>query len=166
MKMAAFGRTSRLAAFGVLGLLASAAAVADSDEDRIDALLHQSGYSYQKAPKAEGVWVIPQHGEALGDFKVITAAGDGLAVIFVIIAHKADLNMNLGLATKMLAMNHEYDRVKIGTDDDGDAFVRVDASIRVLDATEMKEDIHQVAASADEVYATIKPYLVSADAAQ
>ncbi|HEX7964479.1 MAG TPA: hypothetical protein VF651_02070 [Gammaproteobacteria bacterium] len=145
------------AALFASALLFQAPVHADSEEDRIDALLHQSGYTYEK--RAEGVWVVPQKGDSLGDFKVIVAQGEGLVVIFVIIAKKDQMDMGLGLATRMLSMNHEYDRVKVGTDDDGDAFVRLDASLRSMDATEMKEDIHQVAASADEAYSGIKPYL-------
>jgi hypothetical protein len=67
--------------------------------------------------------------------------------------------MDLDLATRMLSLNHELDRVKIGTDDDGDAFVRLDASLRVLDVEETKEDMEQVASASDEVYGDMRPSL-------
>jgi hypothetical protein len=156
-----FRRLPALVTLALAGLLFQAQAWSDDkpspDADRIDALLHQSGYTYEQ--KAPGVWVIPQKGDSLGDFKVIVAVGDGITVVFVIVAAKADMDMDQDLAYKMLHMNHEYDRVKIGVDDDGDAFVRADASVRVLDETEFKDIVHQVSASADEVHAAIKPYL-------
>jgi len=58
-----------------------------------------------------------------------------------------------------LKFNHRVDRVKIGLDDDGDTFVRVDLSLRVLDAQEFKLNVEQVAAGADEVFAGIQTFL-------
>jgi len=48
--------------------------------------------------------------------------------------------------------------VKIGIDNDGDAFVRTDISIRILDKDALKAVIEQVAAAAEETYAAMKPY--------
>lgn len=45
---------------------------------------------------------------------------------------------------------------------EGDVFVRIDLSIRVLDKQEMQENIDQVAAAANEVFAGLKPYLITA----
>ena len=139
-------------------LLFPASARADNATDsvKIEALLKQTGLTYER--KAEEVFVLPHEGKNLGDFQVVLANGDGIEVMFVIIAKKARISMTPELAQKMLFANHNYDRVKVGLDDDGDAFVRDDATIRVLDASELKVNINQVAAAADEIYGELKPY--------
>jgi hypothetical protein len=53
------------------------------------------------------------------------------------------------------------DRVKISIDKDGDLNVRVDLSIRRLDVEELKTNIEQLSAAADELYSAIKPFLTS-----
>jgi len=140
-----------------LGLAAPASADDAADAKRVDKLLKQAGYTFEK--KNDTVWVIKQHGENLGDFKEILAIGDGLLVIFATIARDADLPRTADLEYKMLQMNHQLDRIKVEIDDDGDADVRSDVTLRTLDTAELKEQVHQVAASADEVYAAIKPFL-------
>ena len=80
-------------------------------------------------------------------------------MIFVTIARDADIPRTAELEYKMLQLNHEMDRIKVEIDDDGDAAVRSDVTVRTLDTAEMKEQVHQVAASADEVYSAMKPYL-------
>jgi len=134
----------------------AAAPAADPNTAKVAQLLQGSDYEFTK--KTASVWVIPKQGKSLGDFKVIGANEGDLLVIFVIIAEKAHMKMSLDLATRMLKMNHEFDQVKIGIDDDGDAFVRADMSIRVLDEEAFKASVEQVAAAADEAYAGIKPY--------
>ena len=140
-----------------LGLAAPASADDAADAKRVDKLLKQAGYTFEK--KNDTVWVIKQHGENLGDFKEILAIGDGLLVIFATIARDADVPRTADLEYKMLQMNHQLDRIKVEIDDDGDADVRSDVTLRTLDTAELKEQVHQVAASADEVYAAIKPFL-------
>ena len=140
-----------------LGLGSTARADDTADAARVDKLLKQAGYTFTK--KNDTVWVIEQHGQNLGDFREILAVGDGLLVIFVTIARDADIPRTAELEYKMLQLNHEMDRIKVEIDDDGDAAVRADVTVRTLDTAEMKEEVHQVAASADEVYGAMKPYL-------
>jgi hypothetical protein len=84
-----------------------------------------------------------------------------LAVLFALVAEKKDLKLTPEAMAKMLRLNSDLDRVKIGVDDDGDAFVRIDASIRILDTDEFKALIEQTAAAADEVFAALKPFLAA-----
>ena len=128
-----------------------------ADAARIDKMLKQAGYTFEK--KNDTVWVINQHGDNLGDYREILATGDGLLVIFVTIARDADIPRTAELEYKMLQLNHQMDRIKVEIDDDGDAAVRADVTVRTLDTAELKEEIHQVASSADEVYGDMKPYL-------
>ena len=118
-------------------LMVPAAADDAADAARVDKLMKQAGFVFEK--KNGTVWVIKQHGDNLGDFKEVLAVGDGLLVIFVTIARDADIPRTAELEYKMLQLNHQLDRVKVEIDDDGDAAVRSDVTIRTLDTAELKE---------------------------
>src|SRR5215510_5064658 len=131
-----------------------------SSPTRISQLLEESGYPYTKA--AENVWAIPFEGKALSKFKVVASTEQNILVLFAVVAEKKRLRVIPEMMQKLLRLNTELDRVKIGIDDQGDAIVRVDLSIRVLDSQELKANIEQVAAAADEVFAAIKPFITIA----
>jgi hypothetical protein len=122
-------------------------------------LLDQSGYTYTKA--ADGVWAIAFRGKALAEFNVIITTQQDIVVIFVIVAGKKELKATPEVMGKLLKLNGELDRVKIGIDGEGDTFVRIDLSVRRMDQEEMKTNIEQVAAAADVVYAAIKPHVTT-----
>jgi hypothetical protein len=123
---------------------------------KIVRLLEDSGYPYTKA--SDNVWTVPFKGKALPNFRLIATTQQQILVLFVVVAEKKDFKVTPELMQKMLRLNGDLDRVKIGLDEDGDAYVRVDLSIRVLDIQELKENIEQVAAAADEVFTAIKPF--------
>ena len=131
----------------------------DSSSPKIARLLEDSGYPYTKA--ANNVWSVPFLGKALPNFLLVASAQQDILVLFVVVAEKKDLKITPELMQKMLKLNGDLDRVKIGFDKDGDAFVRVDLSVRVLDSQELKENIEQVAAAADELFRAIKPFTIS-----
>ena len=131
-----------------------------SSPTRISQLLEESGYPYTKA--ADSVWTIPFEGKALFKFNVVVSTQQNILVLFAIVAEKKKLRVTPEMMQRLLRLNSELDRVKIGIDDQGDAFVRVDLSIRVLDSQELKANIEQVAAAADEVFAAIKPFITIA----
>jgi hypothetical protein len=155
---------STLSCGALLGLLTAMPAWAadapapkpDPNTAKVFRLLDASGYEYTK--KSDTVWYIMKHGDHLGDFKVIGANEGDLLVVFVTVAQKAHIQMDMDLASKMLSLNNDLDQVKIGIDNDGDAFVRTDISIRILDKDAFKAVIEQVAAAAEETYAAMKPY--------
>ena len=150
---------SALALFSALSFIAAPVFADDvANATRLQTLLTQAGYEIHTTSDKTVVW-IPFTGKNLAQYKVIAASGDdGLDVIFVVVAGKSQFAMTPDLARMMLRLNHTLDRVKVGIDDDGDAFVRVDSSIRVMDQAEVKSEVDQVAAAADEVYADMKPY--------
>ncbi|MDT9136429.1 hypothetical protein RSW15_25175, partial [Escherichia coli] len=76
--------------------------------------LDTDGYQYTK--KSDTVWYVMKQGNALGDFKVIGANEGDLLVVFVTIARKDHMEMDMDLAAKMLALNNDLDQVKIGID--------------------------------------------------
>jgi len=133
------------------------AAKPDPSAAKVQRLLKAAGYDYTS--KSDTVWYVMKHGDKLGDFKVIGANEGDLLVVFVTIARKDNIEMDLDLAKKMLSLNNDLDQVKIGIDNDGDAFVRTDISVRILDQDAFKAVVEQVAASAEETYGAIQPYL-------
>ena len=126
---------------------------------RVVQLLEDSGYKYTK--KSATVWTIDFTGKTLKSFKVILATQDDLLVTFVVVARKKDIQISSEFMMKLLNFNHQLDRVKIGIDEDGDLFVRSDINIRILDKTEFKDNIEQVAAATNEVYDGVKSYISS-----
>ena len=131
----------------------------NTSSPKIARLLEDSGYPYTKA--SNNVWSLPFQGKALPKFLLVASTQQDILVLFVVVAEKKDFKVTPELMQKMLKLNGDLDRVKIGFDKDGDAFVRVDLSIRVLDSQELKENIEQVAAAADELFTAIKPFTTS-----
>lgn len=128
-----------------------------ADAVRVEQLLQQSGYNYRKV--SDGVWVIERQGKNLPKFTIIFASGTGFLVAGVIVAPKNTMNVTSEMMFKLLKLNHTFDYVKIGFDDDDDLFVRWEVKTRQLDLQEFKEGVERVSADADQTYQTIKPYL-------
>ena len=89
-----------LVACGLMGSLAvgaparpQATAQSTAPVARVTQLLAECSYQYNKA--AEAVWIVPFQGKSLGSFKVIVTTQQGMLVVFVIVASKADLNLTL-----------------------------------------------------------------------
>jgi hypothetical protein len=126
---------------------------------RVAGLLEDSGYAYTKA--ADSVWAIAFEGKSLSQFNVVASAHEEILVLFTVVAEKKNLKLTPELTQRLLQLNGELDRVKIGLDKDGDLFVRVDLSIRVLDTREMKENVEQVAAATDVVFSAVRPSIIN-----
>lgn len=135
----------------------NAARAQNGSSAKVAGLLEASGYTYAKA--ADGVWAISFEGKSLSKFNVIASAQPEILVLFTIVVEKKDLKLTPEAMQRLLKLNSDLDRVKIGIDKEGDLFVRVDLSVRALDAREMKENIEQVAAATDEVFAAMKPFV-------
>lgn len=147
-----------LLTFIVLGCHTGALAqTTSSSSAKVKQLLQDSGYHFVQ--KTDTVWYIEFHGKTLKSFKVILASQDDLLVTFVTVATKKQLSNTPEFAKTLLRFNHSLDYVKVGTDDDGDLFVRTDASLRIMDVKNLKEIVEQVSAGSDEVYKGIYPFL-------
>jgi hypothetical protein len=125
----------------------------------IPQLLEQSGYPYTKI--TDGVWMTEFQGKSLPKIDVVATFAQDVVVLFVVLAKKEQLKSTPELMATLLRLNAEIDYVKVGMDKDGDAFVRTDVNARGLDQQELKDNIEQLAAAADVVYAAIKPYLAT-----
>jgi len=124
---------------------------------KVDQLAKASGYSFSR--KTDSVWAADFVGKNLKNFRLVVAVQGDVLVTFVTVADKARMPVNIAFMRKLLRYNSTLDRVKIGYDDDGDLFVRCDASVRVLDATEFHSIVDQVSAASDEVYKGIVEFL-------
>jgi len=125
---------------------------------KVGQLLKASSYDFSQ--KTATVWSADFKGKSLTTFRLVVAVQDDVMVTFVTVAEKARLPMSVDFMHKLLRFNSTLDRVKIGFDDDGDLFVRCDASVRILDARELAAIVDQVSAAADEVYKGIGGSLI------
>ena len=108
------------------------------------------------------VWVIHFTGTHLKDIKIVLAldAADNQMVIFVTVVEKRRMPVTTEFMRHLLEQNHAMDRVKIGFDADGDLSVRIDAPLRIADATEMHDIVTQIKNVSDELYGQIEPNLL------
>jgi len=127
--------------------------------EKIAGLLEQSGESYTKVK--ENTWRIKFNGKALTDFNVLMGSTpEGTLVVFVIVAEKKNLKGNPPeMMYKLLKFDDDFDFVKIGLDDDDDLIVSANLTVRTLDLQEFKDVVNRVAAAADQVYATVRPFM-------
>jgi hypothetical protein len=126
---------------------------------KVQQLLDQAGYTYRKA--SSNIWIISATGKTLKSFNILVATTpDGEIVLAgVVLVAKARMTPSVQLWSKLLHANNDFDRVKVGLDNDEDVFVRVELSTRNLDVTDLKTNIDQVSNASDEIYESILPML-------
>ena len=117
------------------------------------------GSDHAIVAKTDTVWYGEWHGADLKDFKVVFAVEEDLLVTFVTVAAKAQFQKTPAFLEALLKFNSSLDFVKVGLDSDGDIFVRCDSRVRTLDASSFKAMMDQVAASANDVYKGVGPFL-------
>lgn len=84
----------------------------------------------------------------------------GIVVAFVTVAYKNNIRRTAELVEQLLQINHDLDYVKVGIDEDGDIFVRIDTHLRTMDVQEMNDVIAQVGNTTDTTYVALKPYMI------
>jgi hypothetical protein len=133
-----------------------------TDIERVDEIVATSKFTVKKIdnPK-QPVWTIKRKGESLKEFDVLFFVKNGVLVTFVTVVPKANLKRTPDLLEKMLKMNFKYDSVKIGFDDDDDAYVRMDLRLRIVDVQEFNQIIDQVSMVADTLHTELKPFMIS-----
>lgn len=140
---------------------AAAQALADKTE-KLVRLMKEDNFSYVTTTSPT-VFVIHLTGDHLKDIKIILAIGsddDSDLVVFVTVTPKATMPTTADFRYILLKANHEYDQIKVGLDGDDDLSVRIDATMRLADATYLKNVINQVKNASDEIYAKIQPQLI------
>jgi hypothetical protein len=121
-------------------------------------LMQADSYNYL-ITKSPTVWMIPFAGDHLKDIRVVVTVKDSTMVVFATIVDNQHLPVTTDFMRTLLEQNHELDRVKVGYDHDGDLSVRIDGSVRVMDAAELREIVNQVRNASDEIYGIIEPSL-------
>lgn len=132
--------------------------VPQANIDKMNSLLQASGFPY-RTTSVPTVWMIHFTGSHLKDIKVVLALGndeDSDLVIFVTVTEKRRMPTTSEFRYKLLKMNHQFDQVKVGLDRDDDLSVRTDASLRVADATYLKNVVNQIKSASDEIYGQIE----------
>lgn len=152
--------TSRLLVIACVLILGMTAFGQESSSLRVARVINETGLSFTKA--AENVWTVPYQGKARKDIIVVASVTGDLITLFSVVAEKKDLKPSPEMLQKLLKFNADFDRVKVGIDKDGDVFVRIDLSIRVLDKDEMTVNVDQVAAAADDIFKGLKPHIAAA----
>ena len=136
---------------GVLVGSASAQATKNSDiSNRIEGLIKTSGRTY--VATGTGTWVIETP-----KGKMLVAAGDTFIVGGFIVAPKSALPKTEAGLLKLLTLNHTLDFLKVGTDEDGDLFLRTELPLRSLDQTAFNEMLTNLIDSYDTVKNAIAP---------
>lgn len=134
---------------------------------KLTSMLTSDGYTYYDSNNPT-VFSVHLQGDHMRKMRVIMAMADDATdpsaslVVFVTVAQRYRLPTDSEFRRKLLEMNHNFDWVKIGFDRDGDLFVRIDTSFRVVDAALLRIIVHQVAAVSDEVYGDIETQLLPA----
>jgi len=154
------GRARSLVVFlAVLAMPAGPALAQIGGVAKVGQLLKASSYDFSQ--KTDSVWSADFKGKSLTSFRLVVAVQDDVMVTFVTVAEKPRIPLSVDFMHKLLRFNSSLDRVKIGLDDDGDLFVRCDASVRILDGKELAAIVDQVSAAADEVYKGVANSLIS-----
>jgi hypothetical protein len=124
--------------------------------NKIPGLIEKSGFPYTKVK--EGVWQIDFQGKNLKSFQLrITLISDQL-ILFVDLANRSELNLNNGLAVKLLELNDAMDTIKFALSEKS-LYARMEAHERIIDLQELKYMLNQISAAIDEAYPQIKEYL-------
>ncbi len=132
--------------------------VSQADINKAVGLLNSTGYPYITT-KSPTVWVMHFTGTHLKDIKVVMAIGgdvDSDLIVFVTVAEKRQMPVNVDFRYKLLKFNHSLDQVKVGFDGDDDLSVRIDGSLRLADGIFLKRIIDQVKNASDDIYGQIQ----------
>ncbi len=129
--------------------------------DKLVSLMQQDNYAY-KTTSSPSVFVMHFTGTHLKDIKVILALGGDVdcdLIAFVTVTPKATMPTTADFRYQLLKFNHTLDQVKVGFDADDDLSVRIDGSIRLVDAAYLKIVIDQLKNASDDIYGQIQPQL-------
>lgn len=133
---------------------------AEGLSNKLEELVKGSGFKSSKIN--DTAYTIDFTGKQLPKIKVvITVAAkgdDGIVVIYTNPAVNAQIPVSTSMLSALLRANNEFDFVKVGVDNDGDAVVRGDIP-STSDVAYFKRMVEQVAAATDELYGKIKPML-------
>jgi len=154
-------RLCLLAALLLSFALPMAAQTSTDGTAKMVSLMQANNYSFTTT-RSPTVWVIHFTGTHLKDIKVVLAidVANNQMVIFVTVVEKRRMPVTTDFLHQLLKFNHEFDRVKVGLDADDDLSVRIDAPLRISDATDFHDIVTQIKNASDEIYGKIEPNLL------
>jgi hypothetical protein len=87
---------------------------------------------------------------------IVVAEEDGVVIVGTVVRPKAKLDTSAAALLKLMQLNNSMDYIKLGIDNDGDLFVRVEMRERLLDAIELKAAMLNVISASAKVYEATK----------
>ena len=87
---------------------------------------------------------------------ILIAEQSDMVVIGTVVRTKATLDTSAATLLKLMRLSNDLDYVKIGIDNDGDLFVRVELRARMLDAAGFKTAVQDVISASAKAYAATK----------
>jgi hypothetical protein len=143
---------------GLLVVLALGGLSAAQCTSKINDYVTGSGYTV-KVAKPCAMWIIsdaldfPRNG--LQGLILVAEQGDML-IVGTVVRPKATLDTSAATLLNFMRLSNDLDSVKIGIDNDGDLFVRVELRSRMLDAAEFKTTVQDVIKASAKAYAATK----------
>jgi len=128
-------------------------ATAAATVSNLETMLSKTGYEFTKADG--NIFITKVEGKNLKDILIIATESEGMTILFCIVKEKATATMTLAQYKQILKLTMEFDKVKIGLDDDESLMARIDMTTRILDVAELTENLDQIGAACDEAFAVI-----------
>ena len=108
----------------------------------MDQALQRSGLKYRKVQ--DRFWFAACDSKLVANCQILMTATPGVVVMGVVIKQKSDLDLTADRLAALLRLNHDLERVKVGIDEDGDLFERVEVTTKGLDVDEILADLKAV----------------------
>lgn len=121
----------------------------------VEAVAKETGYHFRKIN--DRTWKFLFSGERFKTIDVLVVWQGALLVLGVVLDPRY-VGESARLTQELLVLNNNLDRVKIGMNQEGMLFVRVDISVRTLDQREFKDNLDQIAAAADYIFGILQAY--------
>lgn len=87
---------------------------------------------------------------------IVIAEEDGAVIVGTVVRQKATLDTSAATLLKLMRLNGSMDYIKLGIDNEGDLFVRVEMRERLVDAIELKAAMLNVISASAKVYEATK----------
>jgi len=132
---------------------ARTAITATTPVSTLENMLSKTGYEFSKADG--NIFLTKVVGKNMKDILIIATESEGMTILFCIVKEKATDAMTVAQYKQILKLTMEFDKVKIGLDDDESLMVRIDMTTRILDVAELTENIDQIGAACDDAYGVL-----------
>jgi hypothetical protein len=128
-----------------------------SFEAKVEGLLRQSGYEFQKVKSNS--WFAIVQGREMSQMRIILGAGPASIAMGVVVVPKRNLRLDTDALVKLLKLSYELNYVGVVIDSDDDLLVMSQRKEAWLTPEELKATLSQVTAAADRAYAVMKPFI-------